>query len=65
MEVKNSDIQKTEKLADAIKNFKECYKDCNLYGGQDGYVDSGKLIEWITENPHMIQIASDIHEAAV
>lgn len=59
----NQDIEKAEKLADAIKNFKNAYSSCVLWGSApDGDVRPEQLIEWLVENPHMAEIAAEIHK---
>ena len=64
--MKAQDIEKAEKLAGAIRNFRECYSSCVLWGSApDGDVKAERLIEWLIENPHMAEIANDIRKHGV
>lgn len=61
--MKVKDIEKAEKLAAAIANFRSCYADCKLWGSSpDGDVKAERLIEWLIENPHIPEIADDIRK---
>lgn len=64
--MKAQEIEKAEKLAAAINNFRACYKDCVLHASDyDGQVRMENMIEWLIENPHMAQIAEDIARLSV
>ena len=64
--MKAENIEKAEKLADAIKNFRDCYRSCVLWGSApDGDVKADRLIEWLIENQHMAEIANDIRKHGV
>lgn len=57
------DIEKTEKLAAEIQNFRDCYSNAGeLWGTRDGPVMMATLLEWLIENPHMNEIAQDINK---
>lgn len=57
------DCEKAVKLGDAINNFKDCYKNCTLWGSApNGDVIAEKMIEWLLENTHMLDIAKEIEE---
>jgi hypothetical protein len=61
--MKVQDIEKAEKLAAAISNFRSCYAECKLWGSSpDGDVRPEKMIAWLIENPHMAEIADDIRK---
>jgi hypothetical protein len=63
LQMKQKDIEKAEKLAAEIQNFRDCYASCVLWGSApDGDVKAEKLIEWMIENPHMAQIAEEIRK---
>ena len=54
-------LEQIQKLADAIKNFKECYETCELWGScPEGNVEVTNLMAWLIENPHMAEIAKGI-----
>ncbi|UCS82829.1 hypothetical protein vBYenSP400_39 [Yersinia phage vB_YenS_P400] len=57
------DFEKAVKLGDAINHFKKCYEDCTLWGSApDGDIIAEKMIEWLLENTHMMDIAKQIDE---
>ena len=55
-------LNKVNELGSQINNFIECYKECELWGGVDGPVSAEKLIDFIIENPHLIDIAKSIEK---
>jgi len=64
--MKAHDIEKAEKLAGLIRNFRDCYESCVLWGSSpDGDVKAERLIEWLIENQHMAEIAADIRKLGI
>lgn len=56
-------LENIQKLSDAIRNFKECYTDCELWGSYpDGNVTQEVIMTWLIENPHMAEIAQKINK---
>jgi len=53
-------ITALEEASSEIKNFRECYKDNELYGSVEGPVDVFKLISFLIDNPHLQKIADNI-----
>jgi len=54
-------IEKVQKLAKEIDNFKDCYKDCVLWGSAlDGDVKAEQILAWLIEYPYMAEIAANI-----
>lgn len=66
--VKSEYIMKAEsviaisKMSKEIENFFDCYTSCELWGKQDGPVSTEDLLEFLTENPHMADIALRIQK---
>jgi len=57
------EIEKAEKLACEIQNFRDCYVNAGeLWGMRDGPVMMATLLEWLIENPHMSDIAQNINK---
>ena len=55
------DIEKIEKVAAEIANFKDCYKGIELTSDRfTENVTAARLIEFLIENPHFQQIANEI-----
>ena len=53
-------IERIQMAASDIKNFNDCYSDCELHGDRDGGVPAAKILAWLIENPHMADIAMKI-----
>ena len=53
-------IEKVQKLNAEIQSFRDCYKDCELWGERDGPVSTEALIAFLIENPHFQAIADNI-----
>lgn len=60
--MKESVLEKFEKIANEIKNFKDCYKGNELYGSVDGPVGAEKLISFMIEHPYLYEIAIEIQK---
>lgn len=59
--MKAEKIKNIQKIAQAINNFNECYKDCGkLYSNVNGDIPAEKFLEFLIENPHLQQIANEI-----
>ncbi len=55
-------ILKIEKTNEAIKSFRDCYKDNEIYSNMDGYVEAETLIAFLMTNPHFQEIANNINK---
>lgn len=60
--MKEDEIIKALKLADEIRNFNDCYNDCRLSSSVDGVVTPENVLSFLTENPHMQEIAERINK---
>jgi len=60
--MKEDDIIRAVKLADEIRNFNDCYVECRLSGNVDGMVTPEALLSFLTENPHMQEIAGRVNK---
>lgn len=61
--MKQHQIEQALRLGNAIDNFKDCYESCVIWGSApDGDVKAEKMIEWLIENEHMMDIAKKISE---
>ncbi len=59
--MKQEQVSNITKLSAEINNFRDCYKSCKLYSSPpDGDVRVETILEWLTENPHMAEIAIEI-----
>ena len=55
-------IEKYEEIAAALENFNDCYQDIILKGTIGGVVKPSTVLAWLIENPHMAEIAKQIHD---
>ena len=55
-------IEKVQKLNAEIQSFRDCYKDCELWGDRDGPVSAEALIAFLIENPEFQEIADIINK---
>jgi hypothetical protein len=58
MEIKQ--IERIQIAASDIKNFNDCYSDCEIHGDREGEVSASKILSWLINNPHMADIAMQI-----
>ena len=54
-------IEKVQKLSKEIDNFRDCYKECVLWGSApDGDVKTEQILAWLIEYQYMAEIAASI-----
>jgi hypothetical protein len=56
----SKEIERIQVAAADIRNFNDCYSDCELHGDRNGEVGASKILSWLIENPHMADIATQI-----
>ena len=54
------DIERIEKLHNEIDNFRQCYKDNELWGRPEEAVSFEHLVEFLIEHPEFQEIADNI-----